>query len=368
MATTSEVLLDRVASGSRPGQRKDEHTVALAVEGGGMRGTVSAGMLIALDQLGLRDAFDLVVGTSAGALEGAFFITGKASSAASMYYDELSQEPFLSKKRLMRLGPALDVHYLIYDASPRRGLDFHEVSDSPIPLYATLTPVEPDNETILVRADGGAERVASILQATVSLPVLGGDSKEVDEQFYVDGGLTEQVPWRSAASLGATHVLVAPSKSLSGNEVPLSSSSFGMIAVAPLVRSMHGSHVARVVRTQPERSMYEAWSLRAIAESAASVVTPDGRSWQGDLEVIELPPALEVPDRLESDRGKLVDAVMNGAFAVLGHFGLASSVEVEQRIVLTHPEVPGLEFRQSGLRDVVRRDGLPKRCDLQLPR
>lgn len=364
MVTTSEVLLDRVVSGSLPGQRKDEHRVALVVEGGGMRGTVSAGMLIALDQLGLRDAFDMVVGTSAGALEGAFFITGKASSAASMYYDELSQEPFLSKKRLMRLGPALDVHYLVYDASPRRGLDFLEVSESPIPLYATLTPVDPDDSQELVCANGGAERVASILQATVSLPVLGGDSKEVDERYYVDGGLTEQVPWRSAASLGATHILVAPSKSMAGTEVPLSTSSFGMIAVTPLVRSMHGSHIARVVRSQPERSMYEMWALRAIIEGAGSVVASDGRSWQGDLEVIELPPALEVPDRLESDRGKLVDAVMNGAFAVLGHFGLAANVEVEQRVVLTHPEVQGLEFRQSALRDVVRRDALPNRCAL----
>jgi len=111
--------------------------------------------------------------------------------------------------------------------------------------------------------------------------------------------------------------------------------------------------------------MYETWSLRSVVEGASSVVSATGESWHGDLEAIQLPPALEVPDRLESDRGKLVDAVMNGAFAVLGHFGLAASVEVEQRIVLTHPEVPGLEFRQSGLRDVVRRDALPNRCAVE---
>lgn len=359
MPSTSEVLLERLRSGSKPGERNDDHVVALVVEGGGMRGTVSAGMLIALDQLGFRDTFDMVVGTSAGALEGAFFITGMASSAASMYYDELSQEPFLSKKRLMRLGPALDVHYLIYEASPRRGLSFHQVSNSPIPLYATLTPVDADNETKLVHAGGGAERTAAILQATVSLPVLGGDSKEVDERYYVDGGLTEQIPWHSAATLGATHMLIAPSKFVSGTEERASQGALSVMALAPLIRSMHGAHVAEIVKSLTDRSTYEMWCLREIIDGNATPLTRDGSVWKGHAELIELASDTELPDRLESERGKLVDAVMAGSAAVLSHFGL-DTVSVEQQVVLTHPDVPGLEFRRDGLADVVLRDAALK--------
>lgn len=357
--TTSEILLERLRTGSLPGERADDHRVALVVEGGGMRGTVSAGMLIALDQLGFRDTFDLVVGTSAGALEAAFFVTDKASSAASMYYDELSQEPFLSKKRLMRLGPALDVHYLIYEASPRRGLDFREVSQSPIPVYATLTPVDADNTTRLVHVGGGAERAAAILQATVSLPVLGGDSKEVDERYYVDGGLTEQIPWRSAATLGATHLLIAPSKIVSGTEERSSQGAFSSLAVGPLIRSMHGAHVADVVKSLTERATYEMWSLRAIVDGNATPVTHDGQVWHGGVELIELAPDTELPDRLESERGKLVDAVMAGAEAVLTHFGL-DAISVEQRVLLTHPAVPGLEFRRDGLAELAVENAQPQ--------
>lgn len=356
MMTTSEVLLERLRTGSLPGERDDGHKVALVVEGGGMRGTISAGMLIALDQIGMRDAFDMVVGTSAGALAGAFFVTGMASRAASMYYDELSQEPFLSKKRLMRLGPALDVHYLVYEASPRRGLDFRKVSQSQIPLYATLTPVDGDNPTSLVQVGGGAERAAAILQATVSLPVLGGDSKEVDERYYVDGGLSEQIPWRSAASLGATHMLVAPSREVTMSEQR--EGIFGMVAVAPLIRSMHSGHVAETVKTISHRATIETWSLRAIADGHASGLTPDGDRWQGDIEVVDIPEDTELPDRLESSRGKLVDAVMAGSQAVLTHFGL-DEIAVEQRIVLTHPDVPSLEFRRGGLSEVVAAEATP---------
>ena len=354
MMTTSEVLVERLTTGSKPGHRHDNHRVALVVEGGGMRGTVSAGMLIALDQLGMRDAFDFVVGTSAGAIAGAFFVTRKATSSVSMYYDELNQEPFLSKKRLMRLGPALDLHYLIYEAAPNRGLRFEEVSDSLIPLYATLTPVDPDNNCKLARVSGGAERAAAVLQATASLPVLGGDSKEVDEQLYVDGGLIEQIPWRSAIDLGATHVLVAPSRPVSGTEPRTGPNFLERLAIPRLIRSMHGPQIADVLATLPDRATEESFALRNIVDGTASCLPRNGSRFDGDIELIELLGDVELPDRLESSREVLVDAVVAGAEAAVAHFGL-KKVSVEHRVVLNHPEVPMVDYRREQLAEVIRR-------------
>ena len=65
-----QVLLDRARSGSKPGARTDPHRVALVIEGGAMRGVVSGGMVTGLEALGLRDAFDAVYGSSAGAFGG----------------------------------------------------------------------------------------------------------------------------------------------------------------------------------------------------------------------------------------------------------------------------------------------------------
>ena len=62
-------------AGSLPGERDDGFRVALAIEGGAMRGTISAGMALALGELGLVSAFDAVYGASAGAISGAWLLS-----------------------------------------------------------------------------------------------------------------------------------------------------------------------------------------------------------------------------------------------------------------------------------------------------
>ena len=53
-----ELMLRRMAHGSRRGARTDGATIALAIEGGGSRGVVSGGMCLALEKAGLIDAVD----------------------------------------------------------------------------------------------------------------------------------------------------------------------------------------------------------------------------------------------------------------------------------------------------------------------
>lgn len=63
-------MLTRVADASRRGARADRAIIALAIEGGGSRGVISAGMCLLLEKAGLIDAVDVIYGTSSGALNG----------------------------------------------------------------------------------------------------------------------------------------------------------------------------------------------------------------------------------------------------------------------------------------------------------
>lgn len=53
-----ELIRRRIAEGSRPGDRdpSDHARLALAIEGGGMRGSITGGMALAIDKLGLLTA------------------------------------------------------------------------------------------------------------------------------------------------------------------------------------------------------------------------------------------------------------------------------------------------------------------------
>jgi len=81
------VILERASAGSRPLARQDDHLVCLAIEGGGMRGAVSAGMCVMLEAMGLVSAFDRIYGVSAGALNACATAAGQAALAATLYED-----------------------------------------------------------------------------------------------------------------------------------------------------------------------------------------------------------------------------------------------------------------------------------------
>ena len=350
-------MLDRLEARSEPGQREDGWRVALAVEGGGMRGVLSAGMLLALEQLGLRTTVDLVVGTSAGALASAFFVDGRAAEGSVLFYTELNGPPFLDRSRLLKRDAAFNLDYLIRDAAPRRGLNFAALNRSKIELYATATPVDPDNATTVFRVNGSQARIASILAATASLPVLAGSAKVVEGKEYVDGALTEPIPWRTAAALGATHVLVLPTRPVIEHGEMNSLSFAERMAVVPVVRSVHGNHVGDLAASLPARASRAAWNLRAVSEGRATPIEwMEGRG-QPRFDVVEIDDDAALPDRMETSRTVLVDALKFGAETMLDHAGLRGEggIKVEQRVVLTHPRATVKGFRASRLSRVVER-------------
>ncbi len=97
-----ELLHARVRSGSQPGERQDGYKIGLAIEGGGMRGAVSAGAAAATNLLGLSDAFDAVYGSSAGALIAAFFVSRQLNGTI-IYSDILpaAGKRFLDRTQLI---------------------------------------------------------------------------------------------------------------------------------------------------------------------------------------------------------------------------------------------------------------------------
>ena len=103
----------RREQGSIPGQRADGRRIALVIEGGGMRGVVSAGMTAAIEQLGFTDAFDEVHGASAGAFNAAFLLAGQASYLTGLYQHGFGNPRFVSVRRVLRGRSLFNMDYVV---------------------------------------------------------------------------------------------------------------------------------------------------------------------------------------------------------------------------------------------------------------
>jgi predicted patatin/cPLA2 family phospholipase len=205
-----ERLRARAAAGSRPGERAADDTdrIALVVEGGGMRGVISSAMAAELEARGLTDAFDLAVGTSAGALNAAALLAGVAAGCTEAYVGPFSGRAFINPWRLLGGRRAVDVGYTLRYAGPELDADRHRRTfESPIALHCVATDVDAGKAVDLHGFADAAEMLQALL-ATSRLPWVGGPPVALRGRRWLDGGLVEAIPVRTALELGATHVLV----------------------------------------------------------------------------------------------------------------------------------------------------------------
>ena len=184
---------------------RDGFTLALTVEGGGMRGVVSGAMLIALRELGLADVFDRFYGTSSGSMNLAYFAAGGGWDALSVYYDHLVSG-FLLRRRF-RLA-RLDMDYVFDEVMRNRiPLDRARAGVSPYDIRIVLSDVDTA-QPVIVPLRSVADRLEDYLKAGAWLPILAGPPHVLDGRRYLDGGLLWPDPLYAALDERVTHVLM----------------------------------------------------------------------------------------------------------------------------------------------------------------
>ena len=204
-------LAARRRTGSRPGARDDGLRIALIIEGGGMRGVISAGMALALDELGLVPAFDTVYGASAGAITGAWLLSrpeGLRGWAEPAYAKTL-----IRRSALLRGRPVVDIRALIEDLYQTTvPMDFAAVLASPVELHPLATDAATGHSVDLRPFIGNPAELRLALRASAALPLLAGPPVEFGGRRYYDAGVSESVPYRTALAQDATHILVLRSR------------------------------------------------------------------------------------------------------------------------------------------------------------
>jgi NTE family protein len=182
--------------------------VAFVLGGGGILGASEVGMLDALLGEGIRP--DLVVGTSVGAVNGAFLAADPTSAAVSRLAEvwvRASESGVFADSVLARVQRVARLASHLHSSDALEALLVEELGETRIEdLAVRFQCVAAQVETASARWFSSGSVVDAVL-ASCAVPGLL-PAREIDGLHYLDGGLVHSIPVSRAIELGARTVFV----------------------------------------------------------------------------------------------------------------------------------------------------------------
>lgn len=205
-----DVLCARRDRDDRPGDRGDDRRVVLAVEGGGSRATtLSGGMVLALEELGLTTAFDAVYGASAGTINAAWFVAGAAHRGIPAWYRDGVMRRVTGVPRMLVGRPLVDMAWVVEDLyADTVPMDWTAVRTAAVALHPMATDADDGTSVDLRPLVTDTDTLKRAVRASTHLPILGGRAVALAGRRFLDAALSETLPFRTPVADGATDVLL----------------------------------------------------------------------------------------------------------------------------------------------------------------
>jgi NTE family protein len=191
--------------------RDEQPTVAFVLSGGASLGAIQIGMLRALYERGVVP--DVIVGTSAGALNGAFIASRPQTVATADALAEVWRG--LRRGQIFPLNPVTGLlgflgsrDHLVPDSGLRRLIARHieceALEEMPIALHVVAVDVISGEELRLSRAP-----VLDAVLASSAIPAVLA-AVPWEGRALMDGGVANNTPISHAVELGAQRIYVLP--------------------------------------------------------------------------------------------------------------------------------------------------------------
>lgn len=194
--------------------RKRKGGRALIVEGGGMRGAFTGGVLAAMTaHHPARENFDLVVGVSSGSCAASYYVTESEQSTVRMFANlnmwryELAGNKLISYFNPLKGKSFLNQEYLIDDLFGKKYRMHRERFDdqSTVPFYIVVTNIHTLKPEY-IRAT--SQNILTLLKAATSLPIATKGKRRFLDSFYTDGAVLDPVPVQAVIDAGYTDITV----------------------------------------------------------------------------------------------------------------------------------------------------------------
>lgn len=163
----------------------------LVLEGGGMRGVFTSGVLDAFMKHDLY--FPYVVAVSAGACNGLSYMSRQPRRARYSNIDMLRKYDYISLKRLLTQGSIFDPN-ILYERFPNEivPFDYETYRENPA-VYEIVTTNCLTGRAEYLTEKTDPKRLTAIVKASSSLPYVA-QITEVDGVPMLDGGIVDSIP------------------------------------------------------------------------------------------------------------------------------------------------------------------------------
>lgn len=162
----------------------------LILEGGGMRGVFTAGVLDAF--MDNKISFDNVIGVSAGACHACSFLSNQYKRAFDVNVNYLKDKRYCSLYSLFKTGDIFGADF-IYNVIPNtlNFFDYDTFKNKKCKFEAVLTNIKTGKAEYKEVKDAKKDMI--YVRAGASLPLLSRAVK-ADGNEYLDGGISDSVP------------------------------------------------------------------------------------------------------------------------------------------------------------------------------
>lgn len=176
----------------------------LVLEGGGLRGIYTAGVL---DEM-LKDKIkvDAIIGVSMGALIGINYKSKQPERAIRYNLRYCNDKRYMGLQSLIKTGNIANKEFAYYKVPNELDkFDYDTYKKSKIKMYVTVTNLETGEAEYIEIKD--AKDNIEYFRASSSIP---GVSRivEVCDKKYLDGGIADSIPVKKALELGYDRVIV----------------------------------------------------------------------------------------------------------------------------------------------------------------
>ena len=214
----------------------------LVLEGGGMRGLYTEGILDFFMEKGLK--FDHVYGVSAGAIHLTSYMSGQMGREYRISTNYLKDKKYMSYANVFKGGELFDAEFCYHTIPDELDpFDYEAFTRYPGVGYAVATDLETGRPAYFKIRD--VRKDIKAIQASASLPLVS-NNVIINGKPYLDGGMADSIPIRRSIHDGNKKHVVILTRPYGYEKKP--TSNLGLIAMKykkypGLVKAMKYRHI-----------------------------------------------------------------------------------------------------------------------------